>query len=129
MNANEIIQYIANAEKKTPVKITIKERAPISYGSAKVFGVGDKVVFGDWKELGPILAENADHIEDMVIENDGQLHPLEIKRSVNPGSELTGAFSILDKGSVPRGTGAILCMRPELSAINAENYIVPVWMI
>lgn len=66
---------------------------------------------------------------DMVIENDGQLHPLEIKRSVNPGSELTGAFSILDKGSVPRGTGAILCMRPELSAINAENYIDPVWMI
>ena len=66
---------------------------------------------------------------DMVIESDGQLHPLEIKRSVNPGSELVGAFSILDKGSVPRGTGAILCMRPELSAINAENYIVPIWMI
>ena len=66
---------------------------------------------------------------DMVIENDGQLHPLEIKRSVNPGSDSTGAFSILDKGSVTRGTGAILCMRPELSAINAENYIVPVWMI
>lgn len=66
---------------------------------------------------------------DMVIESDGQLHPLEIKRSVNPGSELVGAFSILDKGSVPRGTGAVLCMRPELSAINAENYIVPIWMI
>lgn len=66
---------------------------------------------------------------DMVIESDGQLHPLEIKRSVNPGSELVGAFSILDKGSVPRGTGAVLCMRPELSAINAQNYIVPIWMI
>lgn len=66
---------------------------------------------------------------DMVIESDGQLHPLEIKRSVNPGSELAGAFSILDKGSVPRGTGAVLCMRPELSAINAKNYIVPIWMI
>lgn len=69
------------------------------------------------------------HEIDMVIESDGQLHPLEIKRSVNPGSELLGAFSILDKGSVPRGNGAILCMRPELSAINAENYIVPIWMI
>ncbi|MCD8327020.1 MAG: ATP-binding protein [Lachnospiraceae bacterium] len=66
---------------------------------------------------------------DMVMESDGQLHPLEIKRSVNPGSELVGAFSILDKGAVPRGTGAVLCMRPELSAINAQNYIVPVWMI
>lgn len=66
---------------------------------------------------------------DMVIESDGMLHPLEIKRSVNPGSELIGAFDLLDKASVPRGNGAILCMRPKLSAINSENYIVPVWMV
>ena len=66
---------------------------------------------------------------DLVIESDGQLHPLEIKRSINPGSELVRAFSVLDKGSVPRGKGALLCMRPELSAINADNYIVPIWMI
>lgn len=66
---------------------------------------------------------------DMVIESDGQLHPLEIKRSVNPGNELIGAFSVLDKGSVPRGKGALICMHPELSAINADNYIVPIWMI
>ena len=66
---------------------------------------------------------------DMVIENDGMLHPLEIKRSVNPGSELISAFNLLDKASVPRGNGAILCMRPKLSAINSENYIVPIWMI
>ena len=66
---------------------------------------------------------------DMVIESDGMLHPLEIKRSVNPGSELIGAFSHLDRASVPRGNGAILCMRPKLSAINSENFIVPVWMI
>ncbi len=66
---------------------------------------------------------------DLVLESDGQLHPLEVKRSVNPGSELIGAFSLLDKGSVPRGTGAVLCMRQELSAINRENFIVPIWMI
>lgn len=66
---------------------------------------------------------------DMVIESDGQLHPLEIKRSVNPGSELIGAFSVLDRGSVPRGKGALLCMRPELSAINGDNYIVPIWLV
>ena len=66
---------------------------------------------------------------DMVIESDGMLHPLEIKRSVNPGSELISAFNLLDKASAPRGNGAILCMRPKLSAINSENYIVPIWMI
>ncbi len=66
---------------------------------------------------------------DMVIESDGTLHPLEIKRSANPGNELIQAFHLLDKASVPRGTGAIICMRPKLSAINSENYIVPIWMI
>ena len=66
---------------------------------------------------------------DMVMESDGQLHPLEIKRSVNPGNELIRTFRLLDKGSVLRGKGAILCLRPELSAVDAENYIVPIWMI
>lgn len=66
---------------------------------------------------------------DMVIESDGELHPVEIKRSANPGSELVKAFNILNKGSVPKGKGAIICMRSELSAIDSDNYIVPVWMI
>lgn len=66
---------------------------------------------------------------DMVIESDGKLHLLEIKRSVNPGKELIGAFKHLDKASLPRGNGAILCLRPKLSAIDRENYIVPIWMI
>ena len=66
---------------------------------------------------------------DLVIGSDGELHPLEVKRSVNPGTELIRAFAILDKGSVPRGVGAILCMRPELSAIDARHLIVPIWMI
>lgn len=70
MNAQEIIQYIATAEKKTPVKLYVKEREPIDYGEAKVFGCGDKIVFGDWRGLAPILEANADKIEDIVIEND-----------------------------------------------------------
>lgn len=69
------------------------------------------------------------HEVDMVIESDGLLHPLEVKRSVNPNCELIGTFEILDKGTVPRGKGAFLCMRPELSAINSDNYIIPIWMI
>lgn len=66
---------------------------------------------------------------DMVIEQDGVLHPIEIKKNVNPESKMITSFAVLDKGSVPRGKGAIVCMRPELSAVNSENYIVPIWMI
>ena len=70
MNAQELINYIATAPKKTPVKLYVKESAPVDFGRAKVFGAGDKVVFGDWAELAPILEANRDKIEDIVIEND-----------------------------------------------------------
>ena len=108
MNANEIIQYIANAEKKTPVKITIKEREPIAYGNAKVFGAGDKIVFGDWQELGPILAENADKIEDMVIEND-------CRNSAIPLLDLKDQKARIEPGAIIReqveiGENAVIMM-------------------
>ena len=66
---------------------------------------------------------------DMVIEADDELHPLEIKKSTNPGTELASAFKVLDKGSVPRGAGAILCLREEISAIDRNTFILPIWMI
>ena len=66
---------------------------------------------------------------DIVLEHDGVLNPIEIKKSSNPGSELTKVFALLDRASTPRSKGAVICMKPELSAIDRENYIVPVWMI
>ena len=59
---------------------------------------------------------------DMIMEADGKLHPLEIKKSTNPGSELASAFRVLDKGAVPRGAGAIVCLRensPRLTEIRS----------
>lgn len=69
------------------------------------------------------------HEIDLVIESNGYLHPLEIKRTANPSSQLIKDFHHIDKASTPRGNGAILCMRPELSAIDADHYIIPIWMI
>ena len=66
---------------------------------------------------------------DIVLEHDGILNPIEIKKTSNPGSELTRVFGVLNKGAVRRGNGAILCMKPELGAIDRENFIVPIWMI
>ena len=92
MNAQELINYIASAKKKTPVKLYVKERAPIDYGEAQVFGAGDKIVFGDWGELKPILEANADSIADIVIENDRRNSALplldmkEIPARIEPGA-------------------------------------------
>ena len=92
MDAQEIINYIASSEKKTPVKLYVKEKSSIDYGSAKVFGIGDKIVFGDWNELRPILEANKSNIEDIVIENDRRnsavplLDMKDVQARIEPGA-------------------------------------------
>lgn len=66
---------------------------------------------------------------DIVLEHDGVLNPIEIKKTSNPGTELTKVFSLLDRASIPRDKGAIICVKPKLGAIDKDNYIVPIWMI
>ena len=66
---------------------------------------------------------------DIVLEHDGVINPIEIKKSSNPGTELIKVFELLDKSSTSRSKGAVICMKPELSAIDRENYVVPIWMI
>ena len=67
MNAQEIINYIATAPKKTPVKIYVNLREPVDFAScgAKVFGEGlSLVVFGNWADLEPVVTANAAAIAD-----------------------------------------------------------------
>lgn len=109
MNAEELIRFIATAEKKTPVKLYVKERAPIDYGSAKVFGAGDRVVFGDWAELAPIIEANRDNIEDIVIENDrrNSAVPLmdikNIRARIEPGALIRDNVTIGDNAVIMMG--------------------------
>ena len=109
MNAEELIRFIATAEKKTPVKLYVKERAPIDYGSAKVFGAGDRVVFGDWAELAPIIEANRDNIEDIVIENDrrNSAVPLmdikNVRARIEPGALIRDNVTIGDNAVIMMG--------------------------
>lgn len=70
MDAREIIEYIGNTKKHTPVRLYVKERETVDYGSAAVFGTGDKIVFGDWDELCPILEANRERIKTYIVESD-----------------------------------------------------------
>lgn len=110
MDAQEVIDYIANAKKTTPVKVYVRERAgsSVDYGSARVFGAGDKIVFGDWEELGPLLEANADDIEDFVVEADRRntavplLDVKPINARIEPGAIIREQVEI--------GDGAIIMM-------------------
>ena len=66
---------------------------------------------------------------DVILERDGTLFPVEIKRSVSPDSRLINTFKTIDRTGMKRGTGAIICMAEKLGAVDSENLIVPVGLI
>ena len=110
MDAQEIINYIATAPMKTPVKLYVKlaAGAMVDWGDAHVFGDGDVVVFGNWDELGPIVSANADAIDDIVIENDR-------RNSGVPLLDLKGVNARIEPGALIRekveiGDNAVIMM-------------------
>lgn len=109
MNAEEIIARIGNAKKQTPVKLYVKEKNPIDYGNAHVFGTTDKIVFGDWEELQPILAANKANIADIIIENDARnsaiplLDKKDINARIEPGAIIREDVSIGDHAVIMMG--------------------------
>lgn len=66
---------------------------------------------------------------DVIIERDGKLHPLEIKKTASPKKGITNVFEIIDKSPLQRGIGAVMCMSEKLGAFDKNNLIVPIWMI
>ncbi len=47
---------------------------------------------------------------DLLIQADGLLHPVEIKKSANPGADALAGIKSLHTMGVPLGTGAVVCM-------------------
>ncbi len=114
MDAQEIINYIATAPKKTPVKVYVREvaGAAVNYGAAKVFGTPEgRVVFGDWAELEGILAAASEDgtVVDYVVENDGRntgvplLDKKGIHARIEPGAIIRDKVEIGDNAVIMMG--------------------------
>ena len=66
---------------------------------------------------------------DVIIEGDGKLCPLEIKKTASPDRRITNTFKIIDKSPLSLGTSAVLCLADTLGAFDRDNLIVPIWLI
>ncbi len=66
---------------------------------------------------------------DLILEIDGILYPIEIKKSANPGKDAISAFRMLEKAGKPVGHGAVVCCATEYLPLDAKNSVVPWWMI
>jgi hypothetical protein len=66
---------------------------------------------------------------DLIIEGDGELCPIEIKKTAMPDKRLINGFAVIDKSPLKLGTSAVLCLAEKFSAFDKDNLIVPIWMI
>jgi tetrahydrodipicolinate N-acetyltransferase len=106
--AEEIIQFIRQAPKRTPVKVYIKGK-PFEIPECRVFGVGDRIVFGEWGDVSRALLANQDKIEDIVIEADrrNSAVPLidlkDINARIEPGAIIRERVEIGDRAVIMMG--------------------------
>nr|WP_219914566.1 2,3,4,5-tetrahydropyridine-2,6-dicarboxylate N-acetyltransferase [Thalassobacillus sp. CUG 92003] len=112
MDANEIISFISNSEKSTPVKVYVKgnQLKDIDFGA----GVQDfveqnsGVLFGEWKTVQPILEQNKDKIEDYVIENDRRNSAIPLLDLKNVNARIEPGAVIRDQVEI--GDGAVIML-------------------
>ncbi len=61
---------------------------------------------------------------DLIIEQNGKLHPIEIKKSANPTKDMISNFKVLEKvGEL--GDGGIICMYDKLINLDEKNRVIP----
>ncbi len=62
---------------------------------------------------------------DIFVEANDLIHPLEVKKSANPDRREVKKYALIDKASLKRGCGGIVCMCEEVIPIDDENCFIP----
>ena len=67
---------------------------------------------------------------DFIIEENGILYPIEIKKNTSETASATSAFQVLDKvENKKRGMGAVISMCPEPGLLRENVLEIPVWYV
>ena len=62
---------------------------------------------------------------DLIVEDGGVLHPIEIKKASTPDKSAAKSFSLLKNASRTIGTGAVICMSDVVLPLEGNVLIVP----
>lgn len=66
---------------------------------------------------------------DVLIVCDGRVHPVEIKKTAQPGRDAVRHFSVLANLGLETVDGALICLVPEQLPITAKVGAIPAWQI
>ncbi len=64
---------------------------------------------------------------DLIIEDSGTLHPIEIKKHADPNKNDIAAFDLLDKmANIKRGSGGVICLYDKLLTLKGNDKVIPI---
>ena len=64
---------------------------------------------------------------DLLIEENGTLYPLEIKKHADPQKKDMDAFALLDKiPGIRRGSGGVICLYDKLITLSGNDRVIPI---
>ena len=66
---------------------------------------------------------------DLVLEYDGTVFPVEIKKTGNPGKNVVKNFDVLKNSGKIIGEGAVVCLYNKVLPLDKKNWIIPAWLI
>lgn len=66
---------------------------------------------------------------DVLIVRDGRIHPVEIKKTAQPGREAWRHFSVLENLHLEVGPGAVVCLCGERLPLSAQVEALPAWEV
>ena len=66
---------------------------------------------------------------DLIYIKNGELHPIEIKKSIAPGKKATKNFSVLEKYKIPICTGLVIDTCEEIRPINEKAFYYPIFRL
>jgi len=65
----------------------------------------------------------------LLLEQNGTLYPVGIKKSANSNKDAVRYFPVIEKTNLLRGEGSVVCLYQDVMPINKKDWIIPVWLI
>lgn len=126
MDAQQIINYIRDSKKKTPVKVYVKTNGEkLDFSPIRQFGCKKSpILVGEWDEIKVMLDKFSDSIEDYYVENDCRnsaiplLDMKEINARIEPGAIIREQVEIGDNAVIMMGATI------NIGAVIGENSMI-----
>ncbi len=124
MEAKEIIAFISNATKKTPVKVYVNgDLKDIEFPNAQVFGSDtSKIIFGEYQDILPVLMKN--NLTDYVIEQDRRNSAIPMKDILNETARIEPGAVIRDQVEIGKNVVIMMNATINIGAVIGDGTMI-----